>query len=85
MEATDPRIEPTRLMERRGEDEFHLWAGLDRRGWLHIEWQDMSPMTAPISADGEYEYFITIAAGDIPHLVARLNGARGEPVLDLPE
>ena len=39
--------------------------------------------TAPVSDDGEYEWFETIAAAHLPRLVTLLGGADGENVLDL--
>jgi hypothetical protein len=69
--------------ERRGPDSFHLWAYLDQDGRLHVEGQDLGPVTASVSADGEHEYFRTFAAEVVPRLVALLDGEPGEPILDL--
>jgi len=71
--------------ERKGRDQRHLWAYLDADGILHIDGQDLGPATAIGSGDGEYEWFKTIAAKDIPRLVKLLGGQRGEEVLDLLE
>lgn len=71
--------------ECRGSDQFNLWAYVDKAGCLHIDGQDLGPVTEPVSGDGEYEYFKTIAAADVPKVVALLDGREGEPVLDLLE
>lgn len=71
--------------ERRERDKFNLWAYVDKAGCLHIDGQDLGPVTAPVSDDGEYEYFKTIAAPDVPKVVALLDGRKEEPVLDLLE
>lgn len=71
--------------ERAGKDSRHLWAYVDEAGNLHIDGQDLGPGTAPISPDGEYEWFKTIAAVDVPRLVSLLGGTQGEDVLDLLE
>ena len=69
--------------ERNGPDTRHLEAYLDDEGNLHIDGHDLGPGTAPVSDDGEYEWFETIAAVDLPRLVKLLGGADGEKVLDL--
>lgn len=61
--------------ERRGADTRHLWAYLDDEGNLHIDGQDLGPATAPVSDDGEYEWFCTVRREDLPMLVRLL----GEP------
>lgn len=71
--------------ERHGKDSRRLWAYLDKAGDLHIDGQDLGPATAPVSSDGEYEWFRTIAAADVPRLVSLLGGAQGESVIDLLE
>jgi len=58
---------------------------VDEAGALHIDGQDLGPGTAPVSDDGEYEWFETIAAGDVPRLVELLGGAPGADVLDVLE
>lgn len=40
-------------------------------------------MTKPVSVDGEYEYFKTVAAADVPRLVELAGGEPGENVLKL--
>lgn len=69
--------------ERVGRDIRHLEAYLDEQGNLHIDGHDLGPRTAPVSDDGEYEWFETIAAADLPRLVELLEGAPGEDILDL--
>ena len=71
------------LREERGADARYLWAYLDRRGRLHIDGHDLGPGTAPVSDDGEYEWFQTIAAEDVPRVVALLGGEPGADVHDL--
>ncbi len=64
---------------------LHLIAVLERSGDLRLEGQDLGPVTAPISPDGEYEYFYTIRADDVPALVTALGGAPSDNILDLLE
>lgn len=67
--------------ERDGADRRHLAAYLDDAGRLHIDGQDLGPGTAPVSEDGEYEWFRTIAAADLPRLAALLGADAGESIL----
>jgi hypothetical protein len=69
--------------DRQGADIRHLEAYLDDEGDLHVDGHDLGPGTAPVSDDGEYEWFETIAAADVPRLVKLLGGRDGEDVLDL--
>jgi hypothetical protein len=69
--------------ERGGRDRRSLWAYLDDEGDLHIDGQDLGPGTAPVSSDGEYEWFQTIAAADVPRTIALLDGDAGDDVLAL--
>jgi hypothetical protein len=69
--------------ERSGRDTRRLWAYLDEAGALHIDGQDLGPATAPVSHDGEYEWFSTIRAPDVPRLVELLGGQTGTDVLTL--
>lgn len=62
---------------------LNLWAFLDDDGNLHLNDQDLGPVTRPVSADGEYEYFKTVAAADVPRLVELAGGEPGENVLKL--
>lgn len=71
--------------ERDGANSCHLWAYVDTRGRLHIDGQDLGPATALVSGDGEYEWFKTIQASDVPRVVELLDGREGEDVLDLLE
>jgi hypothetical protein len=56
-----------------------------RRTDLHIDGQDLGPGTAPVSSDGEYEWFKTIRAGDVPKVVMLLGGDADDDVLNLLE
>ncbi len=69
--------------ERDGDDYRHLAAYVDAEGRLHVDGQDLGPATAIVSDDGEYEWYKTIAAGDVPRVVALLDGQPGDDVLDL--
>lgn len=69
--------------EHAGADHRWLGASVDGAGNLHIDGQDLGPSTAMVSSDGEYEWFETIAAADVPRLVGALGGAPGDDVLDL--
>ena len=60
-----------------------LWAYLDSDGSLHIDGQDLGPDTAPVSDDGEYEWFTTVRATHVCHLVELLGGDQDSDVLDL--
>ena len=71
--------------ERCGPDSRHLWAYLDDDGNLHIDGQDLGPGTAPVSADGEYEWFKKISAHDLPTLLALLGVPLDANVLDVLE
>jgi hypothetical protein len=71
--------------ERDGADFRFLWAYVDDTGRLHIDGQDLGPATAIVSSDGEYEWFETIAAADVPRVVALLGGQPGDDILDLLE
>ena len=81
---TEPR-KVTLRAERNGADYRWLGASIDDAGALHIDGQDLGPGTAIVSDDGEYEWFETIAAGDVPRLVVLLDGEPGTDVLDLLE
>jgi len=70
--------------EHRGDGSWlNLDASLERDGTLRIIGQDLGPVTEGMSADGEYEYFYTIAAEDVPALVVALGGQQGADVIDL--
>lgn len=80
-----PPRKVTLRAERSGADYRHLEAYIDAAGALHIDGQDLGPGTSIVSDDGEYEWFGTIAAADVPRLVALLGGQPGDNVLDLLE
>lgn len=69
--------------ERDGEDRRDVWAYLDAEGNLHIDGQDLGSSTAPVSTDGEYEWFQRIQAIDVPRLIDLLGGSEGTDILDL--
>lgn len=71
--------------ERRGDDQRTLWAYLDTAGNLHIDGQDLGPGTSPVRSDGEYEWFKTVAAADVPKVVELLGAEPGEDILDVLE
>jgi hypothetical protein len=71
--------------EQIGDDRRNLWAYVGSDGRLHIDGQDLGPGTAMVSPDGEYEWFRTIQAEDVPRLVELLGGDDGSEVLDLLE
>jgi hypothetical protein len=58
-------------------------AYLDNEGNLHIDGQDLGPGTAPVSDDGEYEWFRTISHEDLPQLMSLLGAPADADVLDL--
>ena len=62
---------------------LNLDASLGDDGSLRISGQDLGPVTRTISPDGEYEYFYTVAAEDVPALVVALGGQPGTDVIDL--
>ena len=71
--------------ETSGPDRRHLWAYFDDEGNLHIDGQDLGPGTAPVSTDGEYEWFKKISAHDLPKLLTLLGAPSGANVLDVLE
>ena len=68
--AGPPPRKVTLRAERSGTDYRHLEAYVDAAGVLHIDGQDLGPGTSIVSDDGEYEWFETIAAADVPRLIA---------------
>ncbi len=69
---------------RSGSNSFSLRAYVDGAGCLHIDGQDLGPVTAAGgSDDGEYEYFKTIDAEYIPQVIALLGGKPGDDILEL--
>lgn len=83
MTADEPR-KVTLRAERNGADRRYLWAYVAADG-LHIDGQDLGPGTAPVSDDGEYEWFRTFATADVPKVIELLGGEPGDDVLDLLE
>jgi hypothetical protein len=83
----DPAEPTIKLRDEKRADGSHLglWAYLDTAGRLHIDGQDLGPVTRPMSGDGEYEDFKMIAKEDIPRLIALLGGKPEEDILDLLE
>jgi hypothetical protein len=82
------RLEPTvTLRDETRADGSHLalWAYLDTAGQLHIDGQDLGPVTCNVSTDGEYEYFKIVGPEHIPRLVALLGGMPGQAILRLLE
>jgi hypothetical protein len=69
--------------ERSGADVRHLWAYLDDAGALHIDGQDLGPATAPVSDDGEYEWYQVISAADVPRLKLLLGAEEGTGILEI--
>jgi hypothetical protein len=79
-------VEPTvTLRDEKRADGSHLalWAYLDTAGRLHIDGQDLGPVTRSVSEDGEYEYFKMVAKADIPRLIELLGGKPEDDILDL--
>jgi hypothetical protein len=63
--------------------QLDLWVYFDTEGWLNFNGLDLGPITGPVSAGGEYEYFKSVAANDIPRLVKLLGGRPGTNILNL--
>jgi hypothetical protein len=68
-----------------GPDWRNLEAYLDEAGNLHIDGQDLGPATAPVSGDGEYEWFQIISVTELPRLLELIDVAPGQDVLNLLE
>lgn len=66
-----------------GKDSRNLWAYLDADGNLHIDGQDLGPSTAPVSSDGEYEWFQTIQAAEVPRLIGLLGAPPDCDILEV--
>ena len=78
-----PRVVTLRNI-RSGSNKFNLRVYIDEAGCLHIDGQDLGPVTASGgSEDGEYEYFKTIDAKYIPQVVTLLGGKPGDDILQL--
>jgi hypothetical protein len=82
----EPASRKVRLRnEDTGRDRRFLDAFLDAEGDLHIDGQDLGPATAPVSPDGEYEWFSTVRSEHVSQLVELLGGDAGADILDLLE
>lgn len=77
-----PNRRVTLRSERRGTSQRALEAYLDTEGDLHIDGQDLGPGTGPLGADGEYEWFQSIRAVDLPALRAALGIDADADLLD---
>ncbi len=55
----------------------------DKAGRLHIDGQDLGPVTKSVSGDGEYEYFKMVAKEEIPRLIELLGGKPEDDMLGL--
>jgi hypothetical protein len=62
---------------------LHLYASLETDGSLRISGHDLGPVAKNISPDGEYEYWYSVAAEDVPALVVALGGSADGDVIDL--
>ena len=84
-EPVVPRRTVSLRAERDGPDSRFLDAYLDGDGNLHIDGQDLGPKTAPVSSDGEYEWFEVIGAAHLPALRRLLGANPDEDILDVLE
>jgi len=64
-----------------GADHRHLEVYDDAAGDLHIDGQDLGPGTAPVSDDGEYEWFQVVRAEHVSILLRSLGASTEQPVL----
>jgi hypothetical protein len=71
--------------EHDGPNHRYLRAYLDTEGNLHIDGHDLGPLTATVSNDGEYEWFRTIHAKELPRLLYSLGSQPDEDVLGVLE
>jgi hypothetical protein len=81
MTSASPERVVTLRSEEVGDSAFHLRAYL-RDGDLVLEGQDFGPITAVMSPDGEYEYWITVRAEHLPALRDQLAIEPGADLLD---
>ncbi len=84
---SNPPVRSVTLQHEKRDDgsRLHLDALIGSDGVLHIDGHDLGPVTKLMSPDGEYEYFYTIPAKDVPALVIALGGQPGDDVMDLLE
>ena len=71
--------------ERNEQGARYLDAYVDTDGDLHLDGQDLGPATSLVSGDGEYEWFKTVAAKDVPALLGLLGARPGDGILDVLE
>lgn len=71
--------------QRDGDGVRHLSARIDAGGALVVEGQDLGPGVTRVFGEGitEYEWTHTVAADQVPALIAALGGDEGADVLDL--
>lgn len=62
---------------------LYLRARVSEEGDLRIEGQDLGPVTAAVSSDGEYEYLYTIQSEDVAALGAALGGEADDDILEV--
>jgi hypothetical protein len=67
--------------ERDGPDSRTLDAELQADGAVQFSGQDLGPLTAAVSDDGEYEYWFRVEAHDHARAVAALGGRPGEALM----
>ncbi|MGV1004471.1 MAG: hypothetical protein ACOYEV_06810 [Candidatus Nanopelagicales bacterium] len=65
-----------------GSTSYFLDVTLEHDGSLRFSGQDLGPT---VSYDGEYEYWYSLAAEDVPALVIALGGEPGTDIIDLLE
>ena len=70
------------VSEHEGPNSWFVDAYLEE-GDLRIDGQDLGPATAPMSSDGEYEWFVRVPADWLPRAVVALGGVEGEQILDV--
>ena len=73
------------VMLRDGEDDRYLTAWVDEQGRLRLDGQDFGPATAVVTSRGEYEWFHTIAAEDVPRVLELLGADEDADVLEVLE
>lgn len=81
--ASGRREAPLRYVRDDQGNTFALDVRLLEDGSVEFAAQDLGPITAKVSDDGEYEYWRTIAAEYVPQLVWLLGGEPGEHVIEL--
>ena len=74
-----------KLQDERFDDgsSLSISATLESDGSLEISGHDLGPVTDSMSGDGEYEFWYTVAAEDVPALVIALGGEPGADILDV--